>query len=79
MTVDELKSTEEEAPAVDEVPEYKMQAEEMNKVAKQHLAQGEWEPAVAQYEQVISLMEEAEDVSGKAEGLNNMASVYLAL
>ena len=47
--------------------------------AKEHLAKGEWEPAVAIYEQVISLMEEAEDVAGKAEGLNNIASVYLAL
>ena len=79
MTVDEPTNAEETLPEADVVPVYKDQAEEMNKVAKQHLTQGEWEPAVAQYEQVIALMEEAEDVAGKAEALNNIASVYLAL
>lgn len=43
------------------------------------LVKGDWEPAVERYKEIIALMEAAEDPAGKAEALNNIASVYLAL
>ncbi|MCD6284885.1 MAG: tetratricopeptide repeat protein [Anaerolineae bacterium] len=43
------------------------------------LAQGDWEPAVERHKQIIELMDAAGDSAGKAEALNNIASIYLAL
>ena len=47
--------------------------------AREFLTQGEWESAVARYEEIIELMDAAGDVAGKAEALNNIASVHLAM
>lgn len=58
---------------------YTQQIVDLQAAARAHLAKGEWEPAVAKYQEAIALAEAAGDTAGKAEGLNNIASVYLAL
>jgi tetratricopeptide (TPR) repeat protein len=58
---------------------YREQAAELTATARGYLAKGDWEPAIEAYNAVIGLMDGAGDVAGKAEAVNNIASVYLAL
>ncbi len=87
MSDAELTQTEETANvAADESVEAPLeettseeQASLLESEARELLTQGEWESAVERYKEIIELAEAAGDVAGKAEALNNIAGVYLAM